>query len=228
MPFSIAKIIISALAVKPDLTQGVIHMSDTNTVQLSNYETLVKSLGDMAGVNAEKVIRRCTSDATTRAPAWVSAAVSEVYGIKKADVKSSLEGKGKGNGKIQISGRVVESVALIYKGRVLTPTRFKMKPGARKLKAYRVNQEVYKGKRKNLPDGVFLAPSGGAGSKQIPFQREGKERYPIVSIKTVSVPQMIVNEQVAEKIQHNIDEGLSKRLENHVKQMIAKTAQESG
>ena len=36
------------------------------------------------------------------------------------------------------------------------------------------------------------------------------------------VPQMIENEKVQPLIQQNIDEGLSKRLENHVKQMLAK------
>ena len=78
-----------------------------------------------------------------------------------------------------------------------------MKPTQRKPKPYRVSQEVFKGQRKNLPAGVFLASSGGEGSTQIPFQRESESRYPIKSIK-------------------NIDEGLSKRLENHVKQMLAK------
>ena len=107
-------------------------------------------------------------------------------------------------------------------GRVLTPTHFKMKPTQRKPKPYRVSQEVFKGQRKNLPAGVFLASSGGEGSTQIPFQRESESRYPIKSIKTLSVPQMIENEKVQPLIQQNIDEGLSKRLENHVKQMLAK------
>ncbi|MFR2694364.1 MAG: hypothetical protein ACLTBV_30970 [Enterocloster bolteae] len=115
-----------------------------------------------------------------------------------------------------------ESVVLTYKGRVLTPTHFKMKPTQRKPKPYRVSQEVFKGQRKNLPVGVFLASSGGEGSTQIPFQRESESRYPIKSIKTLSVPQMIENEKVQPLIQQNIDEGLSKRLENHVKQMLAK------
>ena len=73
-----------------------------------------------------------------------------------------------------------------------------------------------------MPDGVFLASAGGEGSVQIPFQREGSERYPIKSIKTLSVPQMIENKKVQPIIQEKIDEGLSKRLENHVKQMLEK------
>ena len=163
----------------------------TSTCMLANYESLVKTLDNIAGVDAEKVIKKCTADAKSRAQAWVSAAVCEVYAIKKADVKAALEGKGKGNGQLKIEGNLVESVVLTYKGRVLTPTHFKMKPAQRKPKPYRVSQEVFKGQRKNLPAGVFLASSGGEGSTQIPFQRESSERYPIKSIKTLSVPQMI-------------------------------------
>ena len=194
----------------------------TTTCQLANYKSLVKSLDKMTGVDAKKVIEKCTKDAQNRAPAWVSAAVSEVYTIKKSEVKSSLDGKGRGNSKLKIKGDFVRSVVLIYKGRPLTPTHFKMKPTQRKKKPYRVSVEVFKGKRVNLPEGTFLGKSGKKGTKQIPFQRIGESRYPIKSIKTTSVPQMIGNKQVEPIIQQNIDQGLSKRLENHVKQMLAK------
>lgn len=194
----------------------------TTTCTLANYESLVKTLDNIAGVDAEKVIKKCTSDAKSRAQAKVSAAVCEIYAIKKADVKAALEGKGKGNGQRRIKGNIVESVALTYKGRMLTPTHFKMRPAHRKTKPYRVSQEVFKGRRKNLPAGVFLASSGGEGSAQIPFQRVGSERYPIKSIKTLSVPQMIENKKVQPLIQEKIDEMLSNRLEHYVNRMLEK------
>ena len=133
----------------------------TTTCMLSNYEELVKTLDNIAGVDAEKVIKKCTSDAKSRAQAWVSAAVCEVYAIKKADVKAALDGKGKGGGQLKVEGNLVESVVLTYKGRVLTPTHFKMKPTQRKPKPYRVSQEVFKGQQvsKLLLDGVQV----GAG-----------------------------------------------------------------
>ena len=112
----------------------------TTTCMLSNYEELVKTLDNIAGVDAEKVIKKCTSDAKSRAQAWVSAAVCEVYAIKKADVKAALDGKGKGGGQLKVEGNLVESVVLTYKGRVLTPTHFKMKPTQRKPKPYRVRK----------------------------------------------------------------------------------------
>ena len=84
----------------------------TTTCMLSNYEELVKTLDNIAGVDAEKVIKKCTSDAKSRAQAWVSAAVCEVYAIKKADVKAALDGKGKGGGQLKVEGNLVESVVL--------------------------------------------------------------------------------------------------------------------
>lgn len=75
-------------------------------------------------------------------------------------------------------------------------------------------------KRVNLGGSVFLGSNKGAGL--IPFQREGDSRTPVKSIKTVSVPQMITNDQVAEHIQKNIDEGLAKRLEHHTERELGK------
>ena len=68
----------------------------TSTCMLANYERLVKTLDNIAGVDAEKVIKKCTADAKSRAGGWVSAAVRQVYNISPSDMKSALEGKGRG------------------------------------------------------------------------------------------------------------------------------------
>ena len=85
---------------------------------------------------------------------------------------------------------------------------------------YNITAEVYRGKRKTIGGTAFLGSNGGGG--YIPFQREGDGRTPIKSIKTVSVPQMITNPQVSEKITEAIDEGLRKRLEHHLEQEMKK------
>ena len=84
---------------------------------------------------------------------------------------------------------------------------------------YNITAEVYRGKRKTIGT-AFLGSNGGGG--YIPFQREGDRRTPIKSIKTVSVPQMITNPRVSEKITEAIDEGLRKRLEHHLEQEMKK------
>lgn len=195
---------------------------------------------------AQKAINRTVSDFKSRGPSWISQAVTETYGIKKAEVKDAISGTRKA-GKIKISRTLVDNVAIEYSGRPLTPTHFKMKPTrvpAKREKDFRrvpgagvgegggdvamvkapapytVTAEVFKGKRKVLGSDVFLGTNKGTGV--IPFQRTGEGRTPIKSVKSTSVPQMITNPEVAEQIQKNIDEGLSKRLQHHVEQELKK------
>lgn len=212
------------------------------SITLSNYASLC---ADLKAINkdAEKAIRATLSDFKSRAPAWISAAVSEEYTIKKSEVKGAMTGAKK-IGSIKVSGVAVDNIGLEYTGRVLTPIHFKMKPKkppAKKekdarlipgdnigsdsdviqvhpIKAYQVTAEIHKGKSKSLGSSVFLGSNGGEG--YIPFQRTGDGRTPIKSIKTVSVPQMITNEKVAETIQKNIEEGLTKRLEHHTERAL--------
>ncbi|MBQ9229067.1 MAG: hypothetical protein IJ680_01265 [Paludibacteraceae bacterium] len=194
---------------------------------------------------AEKAVKRTVSDFKSRAPAWISAAVVEEYGIKKSDVKDAISGKKKA-GSINVGGIVVDNVAIEYRGRPLTPTHFKMrptKPPARRVKdfrrvpgsgvgegskvamvkppaPYKITAEIKKGKRVQLSADAFLGSNKGAGN--IPFQRTGTGRTPIKSIKTVSVPQMVTNEKVAEKITENINENLGKRLQYHLERELKK------
>ena len=212
-------------------------------VKLANY---AKTCEDLKAMNkdAEKAIQRTVSDFKSRAPAWVSAAVTEEYTIKKSDVKGAFTGAKKMAGSIRVSGVQVDNIGLEYSGRPLTPTHFKMKPkkpSVKRLKEtraipgqniggdmdvasvhpiapYTVTAEIHKGQSKSLGPSVFLATNGGEG--YIPFQRSSEDRMPIESIKTVSIPQMITNEKVAESIQTNIEEGMTKRLEHHVQQAM--------
>lgn len=220
--------------------------SGTLNVFLKNYGELRKRL-DMKQKAAEKAVKKTVSDFKSRAPAWISAAVAETYNIKKAEVKDAITGK-RSIGKINVGGLAVDNVQIEYSGRPLTPTHFKMKPTkipAKRAQDYRrvpgagvgegggdvamvrppapyaISVEVYKGRRREYKGkGTFLGSNGGGG--YIPFQREGDGRTPIKSIKTVSVPQMITNPQVSEKITEAIDEGLRKRLEHHLEQEMKK------
>lgn len=220
-------------------------MSGTLNVFLSNYAE-VKDRLEKKQKAAEKAVKKTVSDFKSRAPAWISAAVAETYNIKKAEVKDAITGK-RSVGKINVGGIAVDNVQIEYSGRPLTPTHFKMKPTkipAKRAQDYRrvpgggvgegggdvamvrppapynITAEVYRGKRKTIGGTAFLGSNGGGG--YIPFQREGDGRTPIKSIKTVSVPQMITNHQVSERITEAIDEGLRKRLEHHLEQEMKK------
>ena len=171
---------------------------------------------------SKKVIERTVGDMRTRGPGWVSKAVREEYNISPKDVKEACHTEKAGS--LSLGGAHVDDVALVYRGRVLTPTHFKMRPAIRPPKPKLITAEIRKGQRKTLSSIAFLANSGREGSKQIPFQRTGKERLPIEAIKTLSVPQMVEdgNENVKPKVEQAINENLKKRFEHYCEQLLKK------
>ena len=220
-------------------------MANGMEISIKNYAKLCKNLQAM-NKDAEKAISRTVSDFKSRAPGWISQAVSEEYTIKKSEVKGAMTGARK-IGSIKVSGTMVDNIGLEYKGRLLTPLHFKMKPKKPKaarekdkrlipgenvegftgevapvypIKAYQISVEIHKGQVKNLPSSAFLGTNKGEG--YIPFQRTGDSRTPITSIKSTSVPQMITNEKVAEEIQRRIEEGMIARLNHNAEQMLSK------
>lgn len=188
-----------------------------------------KMLGSLDGLNddVKKAISRTISDCKQRGPAQVTKAVTAVYGIKSGDVTAAGQDAKRGAntvGSIKIKGVSIDSVQLVYKGRLLTPVHFSMTPKTRpdNGKKYKVKAGIYKGAKKVLGTGVFLAPSGAAGTTMIPFKREGKKRLPIEAIRTVSIPQMITNETVAADIQARMDELLTTRLRHNTERLASK------
>jgi hypothetical protein len=188
-----------------------------------------KMVGDLKGLNKDidKAIGRTIADCKTRGPAQVTKAVTAVYGIKSGEVTAAgkaAKGGAKTVGSIKVSGVSVDSVQLIYKGRVLTPAHFSMTPKKRPEggKKYTVKAAVYKDRKKVLGSSVFLAPSGAAGTTEIPFNRKSEKRLPIEAIRTVSIPQMITNENVAADIQARMDELLATRLQHNTERIAKK------
>lgn len=184
-------------------TQGSINIA------IDAADSLKEKLEKM-NAQSQTVVKRTVSDFKSRAPAWVSAAVTEEYAIKKAEVKGAMTDVKKGIGKIKVAGVSVDEVSLVYSGRLLTPTHFKMKPTTlpkkrakntqlipgqnvkgggsvgdvatiTPLAPYQVTAEIKKGKRVTFPGQVFLGTNKGAG--YIPFQRESDERTDLKSIK---------------------------------------------
>ena len=195
-------------------------------VKVPNFPKL---LGDLKGLNkdVDKAISRTIADCKTRAPAQVTKAVTTVYGIKSSEVTAAgkaAKGGAKTVGSIKVKGVAVDSVQLIYKGRLLTPTHFSMTPRTRPDagKKYTVKAAIFKGQKKVLGSAVFLASSGAAGTTEIPFKRKTKKRLPIEAIRTVSIPQMITNERVADDIQARIDDLLTKRLQHNTERLANK------
>lgn len=207
--------------------------SETIKMQIRNYRKL---LGDLRAIDERtaKAIKATVKDIKARAPSWISTAVTGVYNIKKSEVtpaRRSARRPQKKAASVRVSGETIDSIAITYTGRLLTPTHFGMKPKQRprstkdergrtvkRAKPYTVTAEIFKGQRKGLGADVFLGSNKGTG--EIPFQRIGSGRTPIKAIKTLSVPQMLKNVQVEETIQGKLNEGLEERFNHHMSRQL--------
>lgn len=208
---------------------------------IRNYKQTVKELQALKG-KSEKVIQRVIDDMRTRAPGWIASEVVKEYGIKKAEITPAKAGKAsKSAGSIKVKGETVDTMQIVYTGRMLTPTHFHMTPTAPKdtytLKAMilvRENKTVLGKKKKltkkqranigknfrrqgtkNSPNSpIMLMPTG---STYIPFQRKSQNRDDVEAIKTISMPQMVSSERTREGIDKALEEGLEKRMAQHMK-----------
>ena len=217
------------------------HTSGAFTVTMKDGAKLAKQIAKLE--NGGKVaIQRTVSDFNSRAPAWVSKGIREHYGVDTAAINEAKQQPRRGQSSIQVAGVQVDSASLIYKGRTLTPTHFKMSPKSRpsaqqkkpiripgQLIAgagdvamvrppapYQITAQIIKGQRARLPDNTFM----GAGKvPAIPFQRTGSGRGPLEAVHTLSVPQMI-DGRAKETIETMISEGLEKRFAHHVQQAM--------
>ena len=205
--------------------------------EIKNYKALKKQLEDKKKA-PQKVMKALTSDAKKRAPGWIAAEVSKVYGVKKGEIT------GKKIGSVNVQGSSIENVKIVYKGRPLTHTHFSMSPTAPKPDrgSYTLKATVIKGERKTLGKIKKLTKKQRAamaknftrsgtqtsdhspimlmranGGHYLPFQRKSSNRKDIEAIKTVSLPQMVSSERTHEGIQTALSEGLQKRLDHHMK-----------
>lgn len=199
---------------------------------------------------SEKAVKSTVSDFKSRGPGWVASAVTAMYNIKKAEIIPAKEKKNKDKrmaGSIKASGDTIGTMSITYEGRLLTPVHFGMRPSTPpEGRSYTLKATIFKGKptvigryknKQIRPGGPFsekshnILMSTGAKDdkdgdekkvKYIPFQRMSRSRKDIKKFTTVSVPQMITNEAVAEQINASINEGLGKRLEHHLKRFAGK------
>lgn len=210
--------------------------------EIKNYKVLKKRLDDTKKA-PRKVINALTSDAKKRAPGWIAAEVTKIYGVKKAEIT------GKKIGSVNVQGDSIANVKIVYKGRPLTHTHFNMKPGSPKPDrgAYTLKATVINGKRKTLGQIKKLTKKQRAamsknftssgtqkserspimlmranGGQYLPFQRTSKYRKDIDVVRTVSLPQMVSSKRTEAGIQTALSQELGKRLDHHMKRYMGK------
>ena len=197
------------------------------TVDLKDVVKGLNSLGD----KSEKVFARTVGEMKTKLPTGISKTVRQEYGVDAKAVKDALRVERGGN----IPGTTVRNMVIKYRGHLLTPVHFGMRPKERKAggKPYSITATIRKSRGKKELHGKsyyrgrpFLASTGAKSEgkvKQIPFQRETTERTPITPIKTISVPQMIEDKNgVKPEIVETIDKIFAERFEHNFNYIMSK------
>lgn len=197
---------------------------------------VMKGLQSLEG-KCDKVVNRTCNDFKSRGPGWVNKSVTQKYVIKLADIKAAYKGA-EGSG---------THIQLHYAGRTLTLEHFKFTPKkpqdkflkkkriipgqytvsvspvvfARQFRGQNIKVEVEKGKKKALGGKYGNAPFiAKVGKNTLPFQRRTDKRSSMESVRTLSVPQMISNEEVSKDLKERIDTELGKRFDHHLKKYV--------
>lgn len=158
--------------------------------------------------NAGKVIQRTMSDLYTRAPGWINKEIRKEYSMSGKDgtLKSS----------VTVTGNKLSDIKITYKSRRLTTTHFK--PAK---KGNRITADI-KHARKVLSSRAFFMTGNNSGGN-VPVMRITSNRYPIKTIRTVSVAQMVsTGSGIKANIEQVLNENLEKRFKNHCKQLLNK------
>ena len=212
--------------------------------QIRDYNILKQRLEEMKEA-PRAVLKNLTADAKKRVPGWVASEVAKTYGVKKGEITGNKLGtvKVKGNTldqvKITYTGRVLTPThfsmkppspkiggsytlkATIIKGQ--RTTLGKVKKLTKKQRKELGKNFRREGEQRSDHSPVMLMHTGNkepGGTNYIPFQRKSVRRNDVEAIKTVSLPQMVSSERTHDGIQTAINEGLSKRLEHHMKRFL--------
>lgn len=201
---------------------------------IKNYGQVVKALGKIQQ-QAEKDLQGAIRDVRREATKKIADEVAQNYNVKKSEITAGKIVRSKVTAK-------AGSIEIKYTGRLLTPTHFKgyspKKPSAlteksvvipgqgisfkgkpgqfatvRIRKPYKVKAEIKKGNKITFSQGSFVAPAAKGSQTYIPFQRSGESRKAVEALKTLSVPQMVTNDEVAKNILEHLSGSVSKGLD---------------
>lgn len=174
------------------------------TIELRGFEPKV-------GIATYHALQRTIDQTITQ----VGRIVPRAYAIKAREVKESFSGGIKRPSTSDLTASITS------KGHTLSLAHFpytpKM-PGTRRKVAVTIKKSGGK-KVVNTNPLPFVAKTGARSADLTQFnvfRREGRARFPIMVPRTLSIPQMITNENVGDRIQEFATTKLSERLDHEI------------
>lgn len=146
--------------------------------------------------------------------------VTAEYSVKSSDVSKTLKKK-----------RASRSNLYAYiqsKGHTLSLARFPHSPRKYSKRAKVVMVQVKKSGGYKIVDTQPKAFVQAMGKATNIWKRQGPGRYPVTILRTLSVPQMISNNETREKIQDAAAKKLQERVNHEIKWRLDKAASKKG
>lgn len=182
-----------------------------DTKQIDRLTLELKGFEDKVGEAAYQALNRTIDQVVTQ----VGRIIPKSYAIKAREVKDSFKGG------IKRPSRTDLTASIESTGHTLSFSHFpytpkKPKRGGRKST---VKVAILKSKGKVLSLKGFVATTGAKSEDKTQFNvfmRLGDKRFPIAPIRTLSIPQMITNENVSEEIMKAAQERMDERLQHEI------------
>lgn len=166
--------------------------------------------------NVPKEIPKATAAAINRTLTFtrkrVNQEVRKTYNVKSSDITKTLE--------IHKANSSNLTAYIISKGGRLTLGRFARNTGSWK-KGKPVKVKVKKSGIKTVNTSPRAFISGLTGNNHI-VKRTGASRYPIKVLHTLSIPQMISNDNVSERVQEESSQKLQERINHEVEYRLSR------
>lgn len=165
-----------------------------------------------------KQVPRATASALNRTLDYTATLtkkeVTKMYSIKQKDVGVTLKkkraSKGSLNASIQSKGQTIALTKFPHNPKQYRPRNKKVKVKVKKQEGYKVI--------KTSPAAFVQTMNGGTHI----WMREGKSRTPVRLLRTLSVPQMISNDEVINTIQEKSGEKLHERINHEIEWRLNK------
>lgn len=189
-------------------------MSDKIFVDTKQIDRLCIELKDFpieVGEATRLALNRTMDHVVTKA----GQLVSKSYAVKSSEVKESFKGGIKKPTKSNLNASVTSI------GHTLSIAHFPhspSSPGKKSIIKVKIKKsEGYKAINTNPKPFIMTTGAKTEDKTQFNvFKRVGKERFPVKVIRTLSIPQMITNENVGSQIQEAATTKLNERLEHEI------------
>ena len=152
----------------------------------SNIREVTARIGEVGRNIEDKATMRAINRAVDAVATEANREIRKVYNIKARDVRAAISKHKAKKTQAVLTGEVV------FKGRRMNLADF----GGRwsRKQAGASVQVLVDGPRKIIP-GTFIGTNSHSGFRGI-FRRVGKARYPIVNLRSISIPQTVRNKRV--------------------------------